>query len=102
MPALIAWIEARLREDWSPEQIAGSAKAAGMNGSIVIFGVTRRREATCTNTFGTDANTMAARSDVDGSSAGSVLRKGHQSSRSAPVLATGRAIRFVARGGRPW
>jgi len=26
IPELIAWIEARLKEDWSPEQIAGSAK----------------------------------------------------------------------------
>ncbi|MBK1693086.1 IS30 family transposase [Ectothiorhodospira mobilis] len=29
IPALIAWVEARLRDGWSPEQIAGSARAAG-------------------------------------------------------------------------
>ena len=29
IPELIAWTEARLKEDWSPEQIAGSARAAG-------------------------------------------------------------------------
>ena len=29
LPELIAWVEARLRDDWSPEQIAGSARAMG-------------------------------------------------------------------------
>lgn len=29
IPALIGWVEDRLREDWSPKQIAGSAKAMG-------------------------------------------------------------------------
>jgi len=29
IPELIAWVEARLREDWSPEQIAGSMRASG-------------------------------------------------------------------------
>ena len=29
IPALIDWIEARLRDDWSPEQIAGTAKEQG-------------------------------------------------------------------------
>jgi len=29
IPEPIAWIEARLKEDWSPEQIAGSARALG-------------------------------------------------------------------------
>jgi len=29
IPELIAWVEGRLREDWSPEQIAGSARAMG-------------------------------------------------------------------------
>ncbi|WP_419609785.1 IS30 family transposase, partial [Thiolapillus sp.] len=28
-PELIAWVEARLRDDWSPEQIAGSLREAG-------------------------------------------------------------------------
>ena len=29
IPELIAWVEGRLREDWSPEQIAGSARTMG-------------------------------------------------------------------------
>ena len=29
IPELIAWVEARLRDDWSPEQIAGSLRKAG-------------------------------------------------------------------------
>ena len=28
-PELIAWVEARLRDDWRPEQIAGSLREAG-------------------------------------------------------------------------
>ena len=29
LPELIAWVSDRLRDKWSPEQIAGTAKAAG-------------------------------------------------------------------------